>query len=71
MIQAKPEELDWLRLSVQAALIVVPLILSGYIAFQKLWWTLTEYRPHLHKENSGSLAVEGIQYPRNMRDTKN
>lgn len=68
MIQAQPKELDWLRLVVQAALIVVPIIAAGVLGYQKLWWTLTEYRPHAHREKNGPLRSEGIAYPRNMRD---
>ena len=76
-----PDSVNWSKVLLQsvisAAFIVVPILLAGWLGYKKLWWTLTEYRPHRHSEDNGhtsslmdSLTVEGIQYPRNMRDRK-
>ena len=65
-------ELNWPRLLLQAAVsalfIVTPVIMAVWIGYKKLWWTLSEYRPHAHSEKKGNLEAENIRYPRHMRD---
>lgn len=58
--------IDWTRLLLQAVFVVGPLLLFGYAGYRRLWWTLNEYRPHLHDEEEGTLHVSGIRYPRTL-----
>lgn len=56
-------------MAVQAAFIVGPLMLGGYVAWRKLWWVLAEFRPHTHGEKNGAPLTEaGINYPRSMNE---
>lgn len=61
-----PSPIDWNRLLLQAAFVVGPLLLVGYVGYRKLWWILQEHRPHTHGEEKGALHAEGIRYPRMM-----
>lgn len=65
------QNIDWLKIVIQAAFIVVPIIFFGWVGYIQLIWTLTEYRPHAHSEDTGEnedrgkpLMVKGIRYPR-------
>lgn len=60
--------ISWWRIIIQAGFIVIPLLLGGYVAWKRLWWVLTEYRPHYHTEDDAPLHAAGIRYPRSMRD---
>jgi len=62
------QSIDWTRIILQALFIVVPIIISGYLAYKRLWWILAEFRPHSHDEKEGNLTVDGIRYPRSMND---
>jgi len=55
---------NWSQLGMQALIIVLPLLGGLYIAYKRLTWVLTEYRPHTHLEKQGGLTVDGIRYPR-------
>lgn len=58
--------MNWAQLSVQAMMIVVPLLAALYISYKRIVWILEEHRPHTHGEKTGALAVDGIRYPRMM-----
>lgn len=60
------EGINWPSVLIEAAFIVVPLLLAGYIAYRHVIWTLREFRPHIHQERRGPLYVDGIRYPRSM-----
>jgi len=60
------------HMAVQAVFIVAPLLIGGFIAYKKLWWILTEYRPHVHVEGkTQALTASGIRYPRTMNGIEN
>jgi len=65
-----PQVVNWTQTIANAAMIVVPILLGGYVAWKKLWWVLTEYRPHLHEELEGPLKAERIRYPRTLKNAK-
>jgi hypothetical protein len=60
------DPLNWTRLFMQAGLVVIPVGLLGWVGYRKLWWILTEHRPHTHTEREGVLHATGIRYPRSM-----
>jgi hypothetical protein len=57
-----------MQAAVSAVFIVAPVIAAGWLGYRKLWWTLTEYRPHVHSEEDSPLHSKGIRFPRAMRD---
>jgi hypothetical protein len=60
------QHVNWIQVLMNGLVVTVPLLLGGYVGWKKLWWTLTEYRPHLHSEEKGTLKAECIHYPRSM-----
>lgn len=60
------ELLSWKHILAEAAIILVPSLIAGYLGFRQIMWTLTEFRPHRHQEKHGQLQASGIVYPRSM-----
>ena len=56
--------INWANILIQAALIVAPVLIGGWLALQKLKWTLTQHPLHSHGEKQGNLTVDGINYPK-------
>ena len=56
-------EINWPTILIQAALIVGPVLIGGWLALQKLKWTLQQHPLHSHGEKQGNLTVNGLRYP--------
>lgn len=64
-------QIEWVHIAVEGAVVVGPLLGGGYLAFRKLMWVLSEFRPHAHTErkspdSKGPLFAENIVFPRSM-----
>lgn len=58
--------LDWNHILTEGAVIVVPILIGGYVAFKRITWYMREFRLHNHGEKKGPLQAEGIIYPRGL-----
>jgi hypothetical protein len=62
------EAINWPHIAAEAIVILGPLLGGGYLAYKKLWWILSEHRPHTHGEKGSRvpLTTAGIRYPHSM-----